>query len=274
MQKLLINGVKTNRIPATDRGLQYGDGLYETIAVKEGNPCLWKQHLQRLLSGCARLGIPEPDVGQLQEEVAQEIGSKRQAVIKVIITRGKGDRGYRAPEKPVPRRIVQSSHWPEYPLNVMEQGVQIQICSTRLSCNPVLSGIKHLNRLEQVLARSEWDDPNISEGLMLDLSGHVIEGTMSNLFLISKGCLITPNLDKCGIQGIMRDLVIDVARSRKIPIEIREITLKDLHTAQLLFLTNSIIGIWPVNELWGRVYDLGELRRAFVDEVMERGFNA
>ena len=271
---MLVNGVKTNRIPATDRGLQYGDGLYETIAVKEGSPCLWNQHLQRLLSGCDRLSIPKPDVDQLQEEVKREIGSKRQAVIKIIITRGKGDRGYRAPEKPVPRRIIQSSQWPEYPVDVMEQGVQIQICSTRLSCNPLLSGIKHLNRLEQVLARSEWDDPNISEGLMLDLSGHVIEGTMSNLFLISKGRFITPKLDKCGIRGIMRDLVIDVARSRKIPLETREITLQDLHTAQLLFLTNSIIGIWPVNELWGRVYDLDQLGKAFTDEVMERGFSA
>ncbi len=273
MQKLLINGVKTNRIPATDRGLQYGDGLFETIAVKEGGPCLWQRHLQRLLTGCVRLGIPEPDLNQLQEEVVREIGSKRQAVIKIIITRGKSDRGYRAPELPVPRRIIQSTPWPEYPVDVLEQGVQIQICSTRLSCNPVLSGIKHLNRLEQVLARSEWDDPNISEGLMLDQSGHVIEGTMSNLFLISNGRFITPNLDKCGIKGIMRDLVIDVAQSRKIPIETREITLKDLHTAQLLFLTNSLIGIWPVSELWGRIYDLGKLGVSFAAEVMERGFN-
>lgn len=271
---MLINGVKTNRIPATDRGLQYGDGLYETIAVRDGKACLWQQHLQRLLSGCARLRIPEPDVNQLQQEVKQEIGSKRHAVIKIIITRGKGDRGYRAPEKPMPRRIIQSSPWPEYPVDALEQGVQIQICSTRLSCNPVLSGIKHLNRLEQVVARSEWDEPNILEGLMLDFSGHVIEGTMSNLFLINKGRFITPNLDKCGVQGIMRDLVIEVAKSRKIPIEIRDITLKDLHTAQLLFLTNSIIGIWPVNELWGRIYDLGKMGVAFASEVMERGFSA
>lgn len=269
---MLINGVKTNRIPATDRGLQYGDGVFETIAIKEGRPCLWQQHLKRLLSGCARLGIPDPDEDQLQEEVVQEIGSKQQAVIKIIITRGKGDRGYKAPEEPVPRRIIQSTPWPEYPVDVLEQGVQIQICNTRLSCNPVLSGIKHLNRLEQVLARSEWDDPGISEGLMLDLSGHVIEGTMTNLFLISKGRFITPNLEKCGIQGIMRGLVIDIAQERKIPVETRAVTLKDLHTAQLLFLTNSLIGIWPVNELWGRIYDLSRLDMAFASEVMERGF--
>ncbi len=242
----LVNGVSGDSIFVADRSVHYGDGVFETVAIRDGQLELWPQHVSRLRKGCERLGFAAPDCGLLAREAIQLSGNHQRAVLKIIISRGGGGRGYRPPEKPTPSRILALYSWPEWPDEYYSQGIRVRICNTRLGRNPQLAGIKHLNRLEQVLARSEWDDPAIAEGLMLDTEGRLVEGTMSNLFMVCNGVLLTPDLSHCGVAGIMREKVMEIARQRGIRCEIGRFVPSELEMAEELFLTNSIIGIWPV----------------------------
>ncbi len=208
--------------------------------------------MERLLEGCARLAIPLPDPECLKEETARLTANVEQAVIKIIITRGSGGRGYRAPALPEPQRLVIRYPWPEY--QVPQEGITLRLCETPLACNPRLASIKHLNRLEQVLARNEWHDEGVHEGLMLDLQGHVIEGTMSNLFAVRDGVLLTPDLTRCGVAGVMRRQVLEIAQKLGIACEIRNLRAEELCGMAELFVTNSIIGIWSAARLGATRY--------------------
>ena len=163
-----INGVQTASLDPRDRGLQYGDGLFETIAVFKGQPQCLADHLARLRHSAARLKFPEIELPGLEAEIYQAAGSLEKAVLKLILTRGASARGYRPPEWPEPTRIIMSSSWPDWPADYYLDGVRARVCEQRLAIQPALAGMKHLNRLEQVLARAEWTDPGIAEGLMLD----------------------------------------------------------------------------------------------------------
>ena len=254
MRGLLINGKPSELLPALDRGLQFGDGLFETLAVKDGRPCLWDAHLARLRLGCERLGIPMPDPESLRAEAESLVAGHARAVLKLMLTRGCGGRGYRPPDDPQPNRVMLLAEWPDYPAEWQSTGVKIRLCRTRLGLNPDLAGIKHLNRLEQVLARSEWDDPAIAEGLLCDLDGRVIEGTASNLFLQRDGRLLTPRLDRCGVAGVMRARVMQLAESMGQPVLEQDLGLVDLERAEALYLSNSLIGIWQVRQFAERDY--------------------
>ncbi len=269
---MLVNGKSTTPIPALDRGLQYGDGLFETLAVIEGSPCLWPRHMERLRQGCERLAIPLPDTALLLKEVRQESTGHPKAVVKIIITRGEGGRGYRPDNLTRPTRLIHTSPWPDYPMDMQTRGVAVRLCSTRLGCNPALARIKHLNRLEQVLAQQEWSDPEVAEGLMLDTRGRVIEGTMSNLFVWRNGELKTADLTHCGVAGVMRGLVVDTACSLDIPVVSCELSLANLQEADALFLTNSLIGICPVRELDGKGFDVTSIPSKLSQTVMEQAF--
>jgi 4-amino-4-deoxychorismate lyase len=254
-----INGVAADCVDSGDRGLLYGDGLFETMAVRNGRVSSWPRHMARLQAGCERLGIAAVDTVQLAHEAGELLAGVRHAVLKVIVTRGSGGRGYRVPEKMKPRRILQLHPWPELPLTATEAGVATRLCATRLCHNPLLAGIKHLNRLEQVLARQEWHDPLIAEGLLLDMDGHLVEGTMSNLFLVRQQVLLTPGLHGCGVAGIMRSIILEQAERCSIPVKIRALDMDDLQTADEVFLCNSLIGIWPVIAVDDRPYPRGEI---------------
>lgn len=256
---ILINGQPDNRIPVTDRGLQYGDGLFETLAFREGKLEFLEAHLDRLQRGCERLRFPPVDIDKLQLELATLCAQTAEdSVIKIIITRGSGGRGYKAPTTAEPVRIISSHPMPDYPV-ACQSGVQVRICQQRLGINPGLAGIKHLNRLDQVLARSEWDEDNIREGLMLDCHERLIEGTMSNLFLVSQGQLLTPSLSDSGIAGIMRQQVMQIAGSLSIPLAETTLSIDDLYQAEEVFLTNSIINIWPVAALAHQRWSYGSV---------------
>lgn len=255
-----------------DRGLQYGDGLFETIAVAGGEPCLWRRHMQRLKQGCERLNIEYPDRGIVLEEVYREIQGRSQGVIKIILTRGSGGRGYRPPEVQSPTRLLYWSEWPGYSAQLSRTGVRVRICKIRLGQNPALAGLKSLNRLEQVLARAEWSNPDISEGLMLDTEGNLVEGTMSNLFLVHGDRLSTPDLGNCGVSGIMRAVVMEQANRLGLSLSEENLTLRDLASADGVFLSNSLIGIWPVREVEGNKIDPAAVPPSLVDAVMDDGF--
>jgi 4-amino-4-deoxychorismate lyase len=256
---IVINGQATDGISSLDRGLLFGDGVFETIAAENGVPRFWLRHLARLNAGCARLGIPQPQGGRLLEESLALISGVELGVLKIIVTRGCGGRGYRPASNASPTRIIQLHPWPDYPDSCRESGVRVRLCRQRLGHNPSLAGIKHLNRLEQVLSRGEWNDPGIPEGLLLDADERLVEGTMSNLFLIRDRVLMTPNLLRCGVAGILRTVVMELAACVPLPVQVRALGLDDLWGADEVFLTNGIIGIWPVIAIEDRTYRRGAL---------------
>jgi 4-amino-4-deoxychorismate lyase len=248
-----------------DRGLAYGDGLFETFAVRNNAPCFWAEHMQRLAEGCNRLGIPVPDPDALGREAAALCAESEgnPAVLKIILSRGQGGRGYRAPEEPRPWYGMSLYHAPEYPQAFYSEGVGACVCETRLSSNPTLAGIKHLNRLEQVLARKEFGD-EYQEGLMLDGKGRVIEGTMSNLFLVIDDVLVTPEINECGVNGVTRRRLIEWARQQRIECRLSQgLLLEEVLSANALFVCNSVIGLWPIRQLEDKTYSVkhGMLRR-------------
>ncbi|MCO6413278.1 MAG: aminodeoxychorismate lyase [Thiogranum sp.] len=258
-----VNGVAQAHIAVADRAVQYGDGLFETIRVQQGRAVHLPRHLARLRAGCRRLGILAVPWDTLQREIADLVAQHDAAVLKVIVSRGSGARGYRAEPGQPATRILSLSSLPQRPAGVIDTGVRVMICNTRLAHQPALAGIKHLNRLEQIVARAEWDDPGISEGLMLDCDGRVVEGTMSNVFLVRGKGLLTPDLSQCGVAGVMRSVILDCAAQQGMPCEIRALTLDDVRTADEVFVCNSLIGIWPVTLIDGiGKFDIGETVRA------------
>lgn len=261
MTNCLINGQPGEQIAVTDRALHYGDGLFETIAVIKGSPRYWARHIARLQRGCERLEIPMPDSHVLREDVARIACNDAACVVKIIITRGSGGRGYRPPAVVEPTRLVMRYSFPDYPPTHATEGVAIRLCDTPLGCNPRLAGIKHLNRLEQVLARSEWSDDAIAEGIMLDADGHLIDGTMSNLFLVIKGALYTPELSRCGVEGVMRATVIEAAHQSTIPLHTVPLKHTLLAEAEEIFITNALIGLWPVNRCGDHRFAVGPITR-------------
>ncbi len=254
-----------------DRGLAYGDGVFETVAIRSGRPRLLEYHLERLELGCERLGFAAPVRDCLSAELCELAGTFQHAVGKIIVTRGVGPRGYRPPECPEPTRIVGVEATVPKSGAAVWKGVRLRSCDTRLASNPLLAGIKTLNRLEQVLARAEWSDPDIAEGLMCNTSGHVICGTMSNVFAVIGKCLVTPELNECGVRGVMRRFVLETARELGIETVQTVLSVESLRQAGELFLSNSQFGIWPVTEWEGQNFAPGTLTRRLMAALAERG---
>ncbi len=267
---ILVNGEAVTHVSVEDRGLLYGDGLFETIAVRDGRPILWQRHMQRLISGCTRLAIPQPDSQLLWDEALTVCKEVQQAVLKIIITRGISGRGYRPDATEIkPTRIITLHPWPDYPPEFTTHGVSVRLCTNRLGSNPALAGVKHLNRLEQIMARSEWHDHSIQEGFMLNSTGHVIEGTMSNVFMVREGVVITPDLSECGVPGIIRAEILEQVAAWSIPCDITAISVEELMAAQEVFLCNSIIGIWPVRAFTGIHFPVGSLTQRIITHLDE-----
>jgi len=254
---VLINGEDTRCLDFADRGLHYGDGVFSTLTVSQGVPLFLSRHLQRLQADASRLGIPFPVRPVLLEEARRLSSLHPQSILKIMLTRGAGGRGYRSFESATGTRILSVHPMPNYPPELKERGVKARFCASRLGLNPRLAGIKHLNRLEQILARAEWQDEDVHEGLLLDYEGFLVEGVMSNVFLVHGGRLRTPLLDRCGVAGVMRGLVLEAARDLGIQAEEARLTPGDAFTADELFLTNSVIGIWPVCALDGKAFPVG-----------------
>lgn len=262
---VLINGKHQQTLDIADRGLQYGDGLFETIKVTNGESIHLAKHLQRLRDGCERLLIPCPDLALLTQEAKLLSQPQYTAVLKIIVTRGEGGRGYRQPDIIEATRILSLHPYPDYPVQHKQQGIVTRFCKTRLGLNPALAGIKHLNRLEQVLARAEWQDSNIQEGLMLDHCNRVIEGTMSNLFFIKNDTLFTSPLNYSGIAGIQRQQILQLAAANHIPVKEHYFMQDELLNADAAFVTNSIIGLWPIRQIAQKQFKIHDITRQFMD---------
>jgi 4-amino-4-deoxychorismate lyase len=252
MLMVLVNGEPADCIPADDRGFTYGDGVFRTLAVHAGAVPLWSRHYAKLAADCRALAIEPPAETALCADLHLVAGRMPDCALRITVTRGSGGRGYALPATVTPRRVVAASPLPEYPAAYATQGVAIRYCAQRLALQPPLAGIKHLNRLENVLARAEWDDPAIAEGLLCDVEGSVIEGTRCNLFLAERGVLVTPDLSRCGVAGVTRDAIIELADGKGMPCRIESISRERLEAADEVMLVNSLVGVWPVARLEGR----------------------
>jgi 4-amino-4-deoxychorismate lyase len=246
---MLVNGIPGDTISIRDRGMLYGDGVFRTICAVDGKAMHWQLHYHKLKHDCTSLGIACPDIALLFAEMDRILVQHPNVVMKLIVTRGSGSRGYAPAAQNNPTHIWDISPLPDYPDDWATLGIKARVCQLHLGQQPRLAGIKHLNRLENVLAASESNDSDVAEGLLMDAGGNVIEGIRSNLFLVSHGELVTPDLSRCGVAGVQRDRVIALAAQYNIPVRVRDVGLDDVMNADEVFVVNSVIGLWPVREL-------------------------
>lgn len=259
------------------RASHYGDGLFETIAIRNSEPRLWDYHMERLREGCRRLGFAQPDAEQLRAGLDEELHASAEdtscCVAKLVISAAPTGRGY---GRAIPSVIqIWVGIFPAAPLDpgAYCDGVETMICETRLATGPLLAGIKTLNRLEQVLARSECAQSGAFEGLTLDADGRIICGTMSNVFIVRDNRVMTPSLERCGVAGIMRRLVIEELGLAGQPVEITDLDVDALVTADEVFLTNSQYGAVPVSRCDSSEWPVGPTTRAVMTMLAKRGIH-
>jgi 4-amino-4-deoxychorismate lyase len=240
---MLVNGKADNPISPADRGLAYGDGLFETLRISKGRPVFLEAHLARMQTGCERLGIAF-DTGDFRQDIDHLLSSpdSPDMVLKLLVTRGAGGRGYRPGAETRPTRVASLHPLPSF----TGTPGRVFVCKQRLAAQPAFAGIKHLNRLEQVAASREWPDDSFVEGLMLDYQDHPIEGTRSNVFVVRDGTILTPELSACGIAGVLRQHLLDTLAPG---VETTTIDMENLRGADELFFCNSVLGIIPVASL-------------------------
>ena len=236
---------RLDAVLADDRGLAYGDGLFETLRVHRGEVPWWAQHWARLRLGAERLGIPLPDETRVRQEAGSLFADGGDGVLKLLVTRGAGERGYATPTNPLPTWIVSRHAAPEPPV----AGLRLHVCGIRLAPQPALAGIKHCNRLEQVLARSEVERAGADEGLVLDAGGQVVGATAANLFAFIDGRWYTPPIASCGIAGVCRAQLLPALAAVE-----GALSLPEVETADALFLCNAVRGILSVARLGARAW--------------------
>lgn len=258
LSNYLING-NNEPLSPFDRGFTYGDGVFRTLPIHHGKPDCWVLHYSKLVNDCMVLGIVCPDESLLLSDIeklfcASGLPDETHAVAKIIVTRGIGERGYALPQQATPNRMVIKSSFPDYPVNNFSKGVRLHTCETRLGLQPKLAGIKHLNRLENVLARMEWQDKKVADGVMLDTNYYVIECTTCNIFARFGNNLITPDLSECGVAGVTRQRIIDLAPNLGLLPIVQKITLAELLKADEVVICNSLLGAWQVAELNNKIW--------------------
>lgn len=250
----LVNGSAHGLITPFDRGFAYGDGVFRTLKVVHGIPEAWPLHYQKLVADCSVIGIVAPAAELLMHDMQQLFLLNEIAVAKIVITRGESERGYAPPAVSLPLRVVIKSNLPDYPAENFTKGISLYLCETKLAHQPRLAGIKHLNRLESVLARSEWHDVSFVDGVMLDQENNVIECTAANIFAKYDHVLVTPDLSHCGVAGVMRERIMQLAPRLGYSMSMKKLTLAELKLADEVFICNSLYGAWPVlscdNHTW------------------------
>jgi len=248
---VLINGKKQSKLSVFSRVTQFGDGLFETCLIKDGRLLFWSEHFSRLEKGREKLKINKVESALWLKDVAKALSISRldNAVVKIILSRGESLRGYGFDQDIIPNRIVIVSGLPE---QIPEQ-YSLSLCQSGYSTNRLLSGIKHSNRLEQIMARF---DMSTNECIMLDDSGYVISTTQANIFSIKSNVLLTPALDECGIEGTRRKVILELARELGLQVEVGALSINELLESDEVFITNSVIGIKSVSKINQQSFDL------------------
>jgi 4-amino-4-deoxychorismate lyase len=241
-----VDGRVGRTVDARDRGLHYGDGVFETMRVRRHAIRFLDYHLERLGEGCRRLAIPEPNMPRLRRELERVAARRREAVLKMIVTRGVGPRGYRPSGRERGTRVISLHPLSPAAIQATHEPALVRMCRTRLGMNEALAGLKTLNRLESVLARAEWTDARVWEGLMRDGDDNIVGGTMSNLFVRRGSLLMTPPVDRCGIAGVMRRWVLEQGATLNVRATQHRLRWENISRAHEVFMTNAVVGIVPV----------------------------
>lgn len=248
-----------------DRAAAYGDGVFETIAIRDGKPRFWSAHIERLQTSCARLDLECPVADALSEMLGIELErsdlSGEFATARLVVRAAPSPRGYR--RQPGAGSATDIRIFSANPVakDLVANGVKTRRCKLRLAIQPALAGIKSLNRLEQVIARHEWDDADIFEGFMLDTGGRLICGTMSNVFVVKEKAVITPAITRCGVSGVMRARALQLLREAGIRCEVRDVQGDELNDASEVFLANSQFGVLAVRAIDSRQLNVGTMTR-------------
>jgi 4-amino-4-deoxychorismate lyase len=243
----IVNGRIDAQVSPLDRGFAYGDGVFRTMRMTHGRVVSWDIHYNKLVEDCNRLAIVCPssellaaDIQRLNEDMQSD------AVIKLIVTRGEGTRGYALPALAQPNRVVIKSAYPQYPESNFSLGVSLYLCQLRLGHQPQLAGIKHLNRLENILARMEWNTATHADGVLQDIDGNIIECTAGNLFMRHGKDLVTPDISQCGVAGITRQRILELSPGLGLNARIGRISMTEMMAADELLVCNSLYGAWQV----------------------------
>ncbi|MEP6632585.1 MAG: aminodeoxychorismate lyase [Luteimonas sp.] len=237
---------RIDALPVGNRGLAYGDGIFETMRAHGGCVVWWDAHWARLETGAQRLRLQLPARRLVEAELDALLQEHGDGVAKLIVTRGGVGRGYAAVRETDPLWVL-SAH--PLPLPPRAGGLVVRWCETRLATQPALAGIKHCNRLEQVLARAECDDAAIDEGLMRDADGFAVCATAANLFVFREAHWMTPPVERCGVAGVCRAWALHALDAR-----IEQLTVAQVESADAVFLCNAVRGILPVARIGARAW--------------------
>ena len=255
----LINGLEQDTLPASDRAIQFGDGCFTTARILDGDVCLLEAHIRRLQHGCEKLMIPFMHWDTLRQEMCQLAIGKDSGVLKVIISRGSGGRGYSAASCLNPTRILSVSAYPAHYSRWREDGVTLTLSPVRLGRNPMLAGLKHLNRLEQVLIRTHLEQTDADEALVLDSEGFITECCAANLLWRKGSDVFTPSLEQAGVNGIMRQFCMhQLARAgfRVVEVNAKE---EALLSADEVVICNALMPVVPVRAYGRKCWSSREL---------------
>jgi 4-amino-4-deoxychorismate lyase len=257
--RVLLDGVACSDSWPLDRGLHYGDGVFETLLVRNGRVRFGALHRQRFATGCDRLQL-RVDQAIAWQEVETLAAQQGSAQLKLLVTRGPAtERGYTPSGREQPQRLLLA--YPAPAAEPAQQPAAVITLQATLGENPLLAGIKHCNRLEQVLARAQLRHSGALEGLMSSSSGRLVSGTMSNVFLVLDGELVTPKVDRCGIAGVMRRVVLREAAALGWPARETDIAASDAALCSEMFVTNIRLGLRPITQFDGRALPVGERMR-------------
>lgn len=270
----LVNGEPACRLSVHDRGLAYGDGVFETMRVNNSAVVLADLHWQRLVYGLDQLSIHCP-LDALQRQCHQLIdmaagAGLRDGVVKLIVSRGVGGRGFAPPSDGTAPTVIGSWHpLPDVPARCSRDGVALALCRQRLPHRPWLAGLKHLNCLEYVLARAELRRrPDCYDGLLRDIHGRLVEASSANVFFVRQDCLSTPDLTDCGVAGTMRRWIIESAAPQLgMAVTLADHLAPDLNGVDEIFISNSVVGVLPVRSVDDRQYAPGPVCRALQRQV-------
>ncbi len=269
------DGEVLHHIPIDDRGFQYGDGLFETIAIRAGTARLWPLHMQRLARGCESLGFQVPEERRLIEGLKQAMrhseASHNYGTVKIVLTAGSGQRGYGRVRCVTPSVYFGADSSSARPAAFYRDGIVVAMCKTRLAVNSPLAGLKTLNRLEQVLARSEFDGCEQFEGLTMDTDDNIICGTMSNVFFVTDSTISTPSLRRCGIEGVMRRHIIETLNKRGLATQLLSLRRDNLHRVDEVFVANSQFGVLPVRSCAEISWPVGPVTRSVMSALAANG---
>jgi 4-amino-4-deoxychorismate lyase len=275
MSRWFHNGESASLVSIDDRAFQYGDGLFETIAIRNGEPRLWEYHMDRLTMSCERMRIVVPDIQELRQQLDDAVERSHEnpahCAAKIVISSGVSARGY-ARKSPTDAKSY-IGVFATVPVGVEHYrgGVETQVCNTRLALFSITAGLKTLNRLEQVLARSESVVHSAFEGLTLDADERLICGTMSNVFIVSNQTIITPLLHRCGVEGVMRRHAIETLRDKGTAVEVRDVGVSELYCSDEVFLTNSQFGVLPVRSCGEKVWRVHPVTREVMSKMADNG---